>query len=395
MTTRRRIYATVMMTSLTAAAIAQAQPAGDQPADGNGSGSGSGPGSATAPPAKKTAHVRARTKVHASPTTDSEVVFVADPPDELVVMNQQDEWVLVKTSQGLTGWLLSARFATGAEAGTPEDSGETPPAPVAKPKPPRPKDPPIAMPQVLTTPTGWLLPAAVLYSRTGLDTGGGVTSDNRVGLGDVAEFGVSTTDQVRARTDATATAKAIQPYVTATFRMGVAEHRLFDEQPGIVLGFRKSFERHSDNFATRIAELTLVASKHIGSRVALHAGGAFWDASLSGDSVNTAFHDHNTFQVSDQIRAFGGIQVQPIDKAEILVDLGWAPEFCYQCTGTGAIKLRPELSWGVRYEVADFMHLESGVRVPDIGSANLLDAQIFGQVTFTTWGLRHAVDDLK
>ena len=59
------------------------------------------------------------------------------------------------------------------------------------------------------------------------------------------------------------------------------------------------------------------------------------------------------------------------------------------------IQLRPELSWGVRYQVADWMHLESGVRVPDIGNANLLDAQIFGPVTFTTWALRHAVDDLK
>jgi len=402
MTTRRRISATVMMTSLTAAAIAQAQPAGDQPADpyNNGSGSGSGSGSATAPPAKKPAHVRARTKVYASPASDSEVVFVADPPDELVVTSQQGDWVLVKTSQGVTGWIPSARLATDADASAPEGGNETPPAPVEKPKPPRPKDPPIAMPMVLTTPTGWLLPAAVLYSRTGLDTGGGVTSDNRVGLGDVAEFGVSTTDQIRARTDLynngkSTTATAIQPYVAATFRMGVAEHRLFDEQPGIVLGFRKSFERHDANFATRVAELTLVASKHLGDRVALHVGGAFWDASLTGDNVDAAFHDHNTFQLSDQIRAFGGIQVKPIAKSEILVDLGWAPEFCYQCTGSSQIRLRPELSWGVRYEVADFMHLESGVRVPDIGSANLLDAQIFGQVTFTTWGLRHAVDDLK
>ena len=41
------------------------------------------------------------------------------------------------------------------------------------------------------------------------------------------------------------------------------------------------------------------------------------------------------------------------------------------------------------------MNLESGVRVPDIGSANLLDAQIFGQVTFTSWALRRAVDSLK
>ena len=41
MTTRRRTVAMVV-TSLTAAAIARAQPAGEPPADGNGSGSGSG-----------------------------------------------------------------------------------------------------------------------------------------------------------------------------------------------------------------------------------------------------------------------------------------------------------------------------------------------------------------
>jgi hypothetical protein len=275
---------------------------------------------------------------------------------------------------------------------------EKAPAPPPKPRPP---DPKIAMPQVWSTPTGWLLPAAVLYSRTGVDTGGGVSTDNRVGLGDVAEFGISSTDQVRARTSDNPAPKAIQPYVTATFRMGVAEDRLFDNQPGIVLGFRKSFERNVDGHSTRLAELTLVASKHLGAHAAIHVGGAFWDASLMTGSVdNAAFHDHNvqglpSYSVGDQIRAFGGLQVQPIAHAEILVDLGWAPEFCYGCTGKEQIQLRPELSWGVRYQVADWMALESGVRVPDIASANLLDAQIFGQVTFTTWALRHVVDDLK
>jgi len=274
---------------------------------------------------------------------------------------------------------------------------EKAPAPPAKPRPP---DPKIAMPQVWSTPTGWLLPAAVLYSRTGLDTGGGVSSDNRVGLGDVAEFGISSTDQVRAKSLVGDTAKAIQPYVTATFRMGVAEDRLFENQPGIVLGFRKSFERNFDKHSTRLAELTLVASKHLGPHAAIHIGGAFWDASLTGDGdPAAAFHDHSLtsgYSVGDQIRPFGGLQVQPIAHAEILVDLGWAPEFCYRCTGKDPqIQLRPELAWGVRYQVADWMALESGVRVPDIASANLLDAQIFGQVTFTTWALRHVVDDLK
>jgi hypothetical protein len=260
---------------------------------------------------------------------------------------------------------------------------------------------PIGMPEVLTTPTGWLLPAAVLYSRTSLDTGGGVTSDTRVGLGDVAEFGIATTDAVRERDDdGDARASRIQPYVTASFRLGVSENRLFEGMPGMTLGFRKSFERNHDGYKTRIAELTLVASKHIGKNTALHLGGAFWDASVFGllsdgsaSRSEFAFHDGN---VANQIRAFGGIEVRPLPKSQILVDLGWSPEFCYRCTANeDKIKLRPTLSWGVRYAVADFMNLEAGVRVPDIGTANLLDAQIFGQVTFTSWALRRAVDSLK
>ena len=267
-----------------------------------------------------------------------------------------------------------------------------PPKPV---KPPRMRDPRINMPEVLTTPTGWLLPAAVLYSRTALDTNNGLSSDNRVGLGDVAEFGIATTDRVRARAVPGAQTDQIEPYVTATFRMGVAESRLFPQQPGLVLGFVKSFERNHDGFMTRIAELTVVQSKHIGARTAIHLGAAFWDASLKGATTDTSLHDRATHTIGDQIRAFGGLEVHPLPRSEILIDLGWSPEFCYGCAGRDQIQLRPQLSWGVRYEVADWMHLESGVRIPDIGAANLLDAQIFGQVTFTSWALRHAVDDLK
>ncbi len=259
---------------------------------------------------------------------------------------------------------------------------------------------PINLPEVLTVPTGWLLPAAVLYSKTSLDTGGGVTSDTRVGLGDVAEFGIATTDAVRERLhDDDKSTSRIQPYVTASFRLGVSEDRLFTGQPGVTLGFRKSFERNHDGFTTRIAELTLVASKKLGKSAAIHVGGAFWDASLAGyleegatERSEITLHDGD---IDEQVRAFGGIQVQPLPRSQILVDLGWSPEFCYGCVRQDKIKLRPTLSWGVRYAVADFMNLEAGVRVPDIGQANLLDAQIFGQVTFVSWALRRAVDSLK
>ena len=293
--------------------------------------------------------------------------------------------------------------AAGSAAGSndalvPADDGK-PVDPYGPPKPKKPPKPlpdhPIDMPQLITAPTGYILPAAVLYSRTGIDTGGGVVSDNRVGLGDVAEFGVATTDQIRSRTDDNDKSPSrIQPYFTASFRLGLSEGRLFSAQPALSLGFRKSFENTSDNFKTRVAELTLVASKKVGQYTAFHAGGTFWDASLqSADgTIDTSLHGHS---VSNQIRAFGGINVRPLERSEIMIDLGWAPEFCYACTTSDHIKLKPELSWGVRYRVADWMTLESGVRVPDIRGANLLDAQIFGMVTFTSWGLRHMVDDLK
>jgi hypothetical protein len=286
------------------------------------------------------------------------------------------------------------------------DAPSATPATTAAPPatPPRPPDPTVDMPTLISAPTAWLLPAGVIYSRSGLDTGGGVTSDERVGLGDVAEFGVSTLDQVRACTgsgsasDCGNTATAIQPYVAATFRMGVGEDRLFAGQPGLVLGFRKSFAVDDGGFTTRIAELTLVASKKLGSRVSVHAGGAFWDASLESDTpgVDTSLHDRDTHPLADQIRPFGGILARPLDKAVIMVDLSWAPEFCYACDAAAtqrvsAIRLAPELAWGVRYEVANWVQLESGVRVPDIQRANLLGAQIFGNVTFVYWGLRHAI----
>ena len=297
----------------------------------------------------------------------------------------------------------AAAAGTGSDADTVSDADrmrmhrdEQMPVPAAvvpvAPEQARDPDPPINMPELLRSPTGWLLPAAVLYSKTSIDTGGSVSSKARVGLGDVAEFGVATTDDVRAKSTATGTTHLIQPYALATFRMGVAEDRLFRGQPGIALGFDKSFERASNNFKTRVAQLTLVASKRLGARTAIHVGGAFWDASLVGGSVDATLHDGG---LGGQVRAFGGIQVMPIPKSEILVDLSWAPEFCYACDAGSSIRLRPELSWGVRYEVSEWMHLESGVRVPNIGDANLLDAQIFGSVTLTTWALHHAVNSLK
>ena len=391
---KKHTWIATTLTTCAMTALVHAQPTDAPPPDPGTS----PPAAQPVQPARPIAHVGAITPAHVEPRDTSATAFVATPADILYPSAPQGDWTLVENDEGDTGWVKTTSFATSSPPpSVPADPyAEVKPPP--KPRPPRPKDPHIDMPEVLTTPTGWLLPAAVLYSRTSLDTGGGVSSDNRVGLGDVAEFGIATTDNVRIKDTATAEPSQIQPYVTASFRMGVAEDRLFENQPGIVLGFVKSFERTSDSVKTRIAELTLVASKKFGSRFAMHAGGAFWDAEISGSysdgtPLDETLHGYN--DASRQIRPFGGLEARPFDRSEILVDLGWAPVFCKDCAAGSAIQLRPELSWGVRYEVTDFMRLESGVRVPDIGDFNLLNAQIFGQVTFTTWGLRHAVDDLK
>ena len=279
---------------------------------------------------------------------------------------------------------------------TPPPTDETPLVEVpAEDRPPAPEPettlPPARLPELLLAPAGSMLQGGVLYSRTGLDTSGGFSSDMRVGLGDVAEFGVATTDLIRARDAYGETPLRLAPYYTATFRMGLDEDRLIRHQPAIALGFRKSFEFEKAGHRSRIAELHLAVTKHIGSRLAVHANGSIWDASVETDNDPTGvvlLHDQGLKQ---QLRAGGGLEVRAVPDSDILIDLAWVPELCYTCSATQRIKLRPILSWGVRYELAPWALFQAGVRIPDIGDANLLDAQIFGQLTLLNSTLRSVV----
>lgn len=247
-------------------------------------------------------------------------------------------------------------------------------------------------PFVLAAPTAHLLPAAVIYSSTALDTGGGFSSRLRVGLGDVGEFGVETTDRVRFIPSQGLDAETIQPLVLATFKMGVGEDRLFENQPAIALGFRKSFETSHEDFDIRVAAVELMASKTLGP-VSLHAGGVFWDASMdSGFGENAESVVLHDFGKRRQIRPVAGLQAEPFDDSQLMIDLYWVPRFDPdQELSKDKISLRPAISWGVRYKIGRSVSIESGVRIPDIGEANLLDAQIFGQLTFSSTKLRDAL----
>ncbi|HTM23150.1 MAG TPA: hypothetical protein VL172_21665 [Kofleriaceae bacterium] len=252
--------------------------------------------------------------------------------------------------------------------------------------PPLPPRPPIEvqMPVMFNASTGYLPPAGVIIASTGVDTGGGLGADLRLGLGDVAEFGVGTTDLIRTKIcDPVCSTSAVQPYPLALFKMGLAEDRLFKNQPALALGFRKSFERDHDDRSSRVAELYLVASKRIGRITRVHAGGVIWDAAVRRGEGDTAseiqLHDAG---LRHMLRAYGGIDVEALPRSHLIMELLWAPELRLGATidQADSIGLTPMFAWGVRYQLADWLLFESGVRVPNIRDVNLLDAQIFGQV---------------
>ncbi len=249
----------------------------------------------------------------------------------------------------------------------------------------------IRFPFVFNSATARLLPGAVVYTSSGVDTGRGLSSQIEVGLGDVAEFGVTVTDLIRGQDGDTAGAEAdgLFPYVLAHFKMGVAEGRLSRWQPAMALGFRKSFERNVDEHTSRVAELYFVTSKDIGSKLTLHAGGSFWDASLSNGMDEVTLHGGDSLRT--QLRAFGGIELRPLPDAQIMLEVFYLPQFTYHTEGPETIELNPQLAWGVRYELAPWAVVEAGVRIPEIDDVDLLDAQIFGQFKIVSRKLRDAL----
>lgn len=245
------------------------------------------------------------------------------------------------------------------------------------------------LPDVIVAPTGYLLPAGTVYGRMLTDTAFGFASDVRIGLGDVAEFGIGTMDRVRARKTADDELARLRASPVATFRMGVAENRLFTHQPALSLGFSKSFARSRNGYKDQFAVLSLAATKALGG-VQFTLGLDAWDASITSTTDESAppraLHD---LGVAKQLRPFAGIVAKATTSADVMIDAAWTPDYCYACTNP--VQLHPVLSWGVRYNATPWLRVESGVRVSDIAEANLLNSEIFGQVTIINQTLRRSV----
>jgi hypothetical protein len=243
------------------------------------------------------------------------------------------------------------------------------------------------LPTIFDSPTARFLRAGVILGSGGVDTGGGVKGDLRVGLGDVAEFGVGTNSLIRVIPCSTCDVEELSFYPSALFKMGLRENLLFRHQPALALGFRKSFTRSHHGRETKVAKLYLVASKRLHKKVSVHAGGVFWDASIAEGDNEVLLHDRG---IEKQLRAFGGVEIEPLPRSRIMLEVDWIPEFRVRDGGEADhITLRPMFSWGVRYQLADWAIIESGVRIPDIENINLIDAQIFGQFRFISNHFSH------
>jgi len=247
--------------------------------------------------------------------------------------------------------------------------------------PEREHDEELSFPMLINSPTARLLKAGVITSAAGVDTGGGFKTDLRLGLGDVAEFGLGTTELIQTRSCTGCTPDSVSNYPLALFKMGVAERRVWSWQPAMALGFRKSFEREHDDRKSQVAELYLVASRRVGM-LNLHFGGSIWDASIKRNGNEVLLHDRG---FKKQLRPFGGFDVKPLPRSTLMVDLVFVPQFdLREGEVADRISLRPVFAFGVRYEFTDWVHFKSGVRIPfeSFDELNLMPAQIFGQIEF-------------
>jgi hypothetical protein len=287
--------------------------------------------------------------------------------------------------------LQTVPIGTGVGPGTGIGTGVGPgTGPGPEPEPPVPSSYDMTFPLIFTAPSGRLVPAAVIWSSTGVHTGGGFYGDLFVGLGEVAEFGIGFTDLIRIKGSPDVDLERVDPFAQASFKMGVGEHRLFRHQPAVALTFRKSFEHKAGSANLRTAALYLMVSKAFGPKVSLHAGGVLVDAAIGEDGMPSYFfHDEGW---RNQLRPVVAFEAEPLHRSSIMVELNWVPEFT---RAPADVRMSAVLTWGVRYRITNLLAFESGVRIQGIDEANLLDAQIFGQLSWGSDRLRRAINTLR
>jgi hypothetical protein len=235
---------------------------------------------------------------------------------------------------------------------------EAPPAPPA--------------PRLWHAPTGWLMPHGAGAGAVGVSHEGHPFVELVAGLGGVAEVGVALTDDFVACTECDGRDDTQAATATALFKLGVAPGTWTRWQPGVALGFRRSFLTFGDA-RPEVARLYLAASAPLGP-LRLHAGGDLWDA--AGATPRPPLFA--TAPAAGRLRPFGGVEYRPgaYPRSTLVADLTWVPTL-----GADEIGLRWLAALGVRYQALSWGGVELAVRARE--GAGLGGAVVLVRLTAT------------
>ena len=209
-------------------------------------------------------------------------------------------------------------------------------------------------PRVVTTASAWLPEAGTVFLMGGFDQTIRPSGYASIGLGGVAELGLSLDRQ---RSEPGQEAKL----ALAHFKMGTPEgfgHRFV---PAVALSYRKTlpsqiqFISLSDTF--EVAVLGAVISKRMGP-VSLHIGAELFSAEdeTSGKSLNKV------------IRPTLGLEWHPADLplTTLVADMHWLPGNSNESeSGDALLDTRWNAAWGVRYQSLDWASIDLNLRLQE------------------------------
>lgn len=242
----------------------------------------------------------------------------------------------------------------------------------------------VASPVVFTAPAGRILPSGVIFPRASFDTSKSFLGEVRFGLAGLVEVGFVSTPYVRFERPLRDRAEFFDGYPMLLGRLGLDQGRLWDWQPGITLGYRKSFIVTQFERQTQLSEITLAVTADLGAHVVLTAGLAKWDGEIAfderGEKLTWALDEQKSY--TERIRPFVGLEVHITPGLSLLGEYYFMPEFEYAVAAREPeIELDAAASFGMRATLRPWLIIDFGARAPDFTNMHQIDAEIFGQLS--------------
>ncbi len=203
--------------------------------------------------------------------------------------------------------------------------------------------------RVLTAPTAWLPPTGGAVVTATLDHRFDGSATIGYGLGGLAAIDLGADTDVRSCETCDGDAEPLL-LGRASFRMGLAQDKMFRGSPALLGGVRKTFANQGRVGDVSVSEAYLVASRVLGP-VKLHAGIQAVDAAMG------------EVELGSKLRPIAGIEWTPgqYPNTTVVTDIAYVPLLRH---GTAEVDLEWAAGVGVRYNaLRDWGAIELAVRV--------------------------------